>query len=115
MTSSRPDKTDNKRSDQTSEQGADPRREDHQDVTRAVELRQERRARWAREGERPIWKNMSMFGALGWLIVIPTLIGVFAGRWLDDKLGSGITITGALTFLGASLGFYLAWKRMNQE
>lgn len=92
-----------------------PRREDHAEMQQAIDLRKTRRDRWERDGERPVWKNLSMFGALGWLIVIPTLIGVFAGRWLDDKLGSGITVTGALTFLGACLGFYMAWRRMNQE
>lgn len=89
--------------------------EDHKEMEEAISLRKERRTLWEREGERPIWKNMSMIGALGWLIVVPTLIGVFVGRWLDDKLATGITVTGALTFLGACLGFYLAWKRMNQE
>lgn len=91
------------------------RDEDHREMEEAITRRKARRDLWEREGERPIWKNMSMIGALGWLIVVPTLIGVFLGRWLDDLLGTGITITGALTFLGACLGFYLAWKRMNQE
>ena len=80
----------------------------------AVERRQSRRDQWEREGERPLWKNLSMVGALGWLIVTPTLLGVFAGRWLDDRLDSGVTFSGGLTFMGACLGFYLAWKRMNE-
>lgn len=81
----------------------------------AVERRRTRRARWEKEGERPLWKNLSMVGALGWLVVTPTLLGVFAGRRLDERLGTGVTLSGALTFLGACLGFYLAWRRMNEE
>ena len=50
------------------------------DLQRAVKLREERSDRWRREGERSIWQNLSMIGALGWLIVVPILVGVFAGR-----------------------------------
>jgi ATP synthase protein I len=85
------------------------------ELQEAVRLREKRREAWEKQGERPLWKNLSMVGALGWLIVVPTLIGVFAGRWLDGSLGTGVTFSGALTFAGAALGFYLAWKRMNEE
>ncbi|TCP39970.1 AtpZ/AtpI family protein [Rhodovulum marinum] len=94
---------------------AEPDHDGRRDMQEAVRRRAERRATWEKEGERPLWKNMSMIGALGWLIVMPTLLGVFAGRWLDGMLGTGVTFSGALTFVGAGLGFYLAWKRMNQE
>jgi ATP synthase protein I len=93
----------------------EPNQEGRRMMEDAVERRQSRRDRWEREGERPLWKNLSMVGALGWLIVTPTLIGVFAGRWLDGRLDTGVTFSGALTFLGACLGFWLAWKRMNEE
>jgi ATP synthase protein I len=81
----------------------------------AVRLRKSRRDAWEKEGERPLWKMLSMVGALGWLIVMPILAGVFAGRWLDGVFGTGVTFSGALTFVGAVLGFVLAWRRMNQE
>jgi ATP synthase protein I len=80
---------------------------------RSVEKRAERRARWEREGERPLWQNLSMVGALGWLIVTPTLIGALIGRWLDQ--GQSVFWTGSLIFLGAALGFYLAWQRMQSD
>jgi len=84
-------------------------------LDRAVKTRQERRARWQREGERSISQNLAMIGALGWTIVTPTLIGIFAGRWLDDKLGSGIFWTLGLLVLGLALGCALAWKRIYRE
>ena len=37
--------------------------------SRAVRLREARRQRWEEEGERPLWRNLSMVGALGWLVV----------------------------------------------
>ena len=57
--------------------------ENHEQLDEAVRTRQERRARWQREGERSLGQNLAMIGALGWTIVMPTLIGIFAGRWLD--------------------------------
>lgn len=84
-------------------------------MKRAVQLRQERSRRWTEEGERPLWKNLSMVGALGWLIVAPTLLGVLAGRWLDDTFGTGILFTGALIFIGVVTGGALAWQRINSE
>jgi len=80
---------------------------------RSVEQRTERRERWEREGERPLWQNLSMVGALGWLIVTPTVLGVLIGRWLDH--GQGVFWTGSLIFIGAAIGFYLAWQRMQSD
>jgi ATP synthase protein I len=82
---------------------------------RSVEQRAERRARWQREGERPLWQNLSMIGALGWLIVTPTVLGALIGRWLDSITGRNVFWTGSLIFLGAVIGFYLAWQRIESE
>ena len=77
----------------------------------AVRTRREREARAG--GQRSFARNLAMIGALGWLIVTPTLVGLFAGRWLDRQLGGGITFSGALLFAGVALGGWLAWRRMN--
>jgi len=94
---------------------SEPNHEGRNELQDAVRLRQTRRERWEKAGERPLWRNLSLIGALGWLIVVPTLVGVFAGRWLDKQFGTGVTFSGALTFVGACLGFFLAWRRMNEE
>lgn len=93
----------------------EPNHEGRDEMRKAVDLRRSRRESWERHGERPLWKNLSMVGALGWLIVLPTVLGVFLGRWLDGLAGTAPTFSGALTFLGACLGFYLAWNRMNED
>ncbi len=84
-------------------------------LNEAVKLRRDRRERWRREGERSIGRNLAMIGALGWTIVTPTLVGIFAGRWLDRSLGSGIFWTLGLLFAGLTLGCSMAWKRMYRE
>jgi ATP synthase protein I len=85
---------------------------DQNGLYRSVEKRAERRARWEREGERPLWQNLSMIGSLGWLIVTPTILGALAGRWLDRTYGQGVFWTGSFIFIGAAIGFYLAWQKI---
>jgi ATP synthase protein I len=84
-------------------------------LDQAVRTRRERRARWEQEGERSLGQNLAMIGALGWMVVTPTLIGIFAGRWLDRQFGSGIFWTLGLLTAGLSLGCALAWRRMHRE
>lgn len=85
------------------------------DMRQAVRLRQDRRERLRKEGEQPFWQSLSIIGTLGWLIVTPTFLGVLAGRWLDKLFDTGVFFSGTLIFAGASLGFYLAWNRMNSK
>ena len=82
---------------------------------KAVKTRQERRARGQIEGERTIGQNIAMIGALGWTIVMPTLVGIFVGRWLDRELATGIFWTLGLLVLGLAAGCALAWNRMHRE
>ena len=80
---------------------------------RSVDENEDRHEHGEHEGERPLWQNLSMVGALGWLIVTPTVLGVLIGRWLDH--GQGVFWTGSLIFIGAAIGFYLAWQRMQSD
>jgi len=92
-----------------------PRNDRHDDMDRAIRLREERRERWTQEGERSIWQNVSMIGAIGWLVVTPTLLATLAGRWLDGVFKTGITFTAALIFVGVAFGSWLAWQRIRRE
>ncbi|HUZ74186.1 MAG TPA: AtpZ/AtpI family protein [Stellaceae bacterium] len=86
---------------------------DHPDhLDEAVRTRRERRARWEREGERSVGRNLAMIGILGWTIVTPTLLGIFAGRWLDRVFETGVFWTLGLLVAGLALGCTLAWKRI---
>ena len=91
------------------------RPENHHRLHKAVRTRRERRERWQREGERSIGQNLAMIGALGWTIVLPALIGIFTGRWLDRHFNAGIFWTLGLLVAGLALGCTLAWKRIHSE
>lgn len=80
----------------------------------SVARRAARRAFWMAHGERSLAQNLAMIGALGWLVITPTVAGVFAGRWLDHQFASGIFWTGALIVAGLALGCSLAWRRVQE-
>jgi ATP synthase protein I len=84
-------------------------------LLRQARLRRERHARFEREGERPISKNLALMGSLGWLIVIPALLGMGAGVWLDRTFHTGVLWSGALLVVGLSAGCWLAWQRIREE
>ena len=89
--------------------------DDREKLSDAVKIRQERCERWEREGERSIGQNLAMIGVLGWTIVLPTLLGLFAGRWLDRQFSLGIFWTLSLLVVGLTVGCALAWRRMHGE
>ena len=90
-------------------------RDNHERLAQAVRTRQARRDRWQREGERSLGQNLAMIGALGWAVVVPTLVGIFVGRWLDRHFDAGVFWTLGLLVAGLALGCSLAWKRMHSE
>ncbi len=81
----------------------------------AIRKRRERRERWQREGERTIGQNLAMIGALGWAVVIPTLLGVVIGHWLDKRMQSGIFCTACFLVIGLVIGCVLAWKQIQRS
>ena len=92
-----------------------PRPENHERLEQAVRRRQQRRELWQHEGERSLGQNLAMVDALGWTIVVPTLLGIFAGRWLDRTFHSGIFWTLGLLVAGLAAGCAFAWRRMHSE
>ena len=58
--------------------------------------------------------RLAQVGVLGWMIVIPALIGVVIGRWIDARTGGGIMVAAALMLLGVCLGFWSAWHWMHR-
>ena len=75
-------------------------------------LRGERHNKWLRDGDPNVAQRLAQIGVLGWMIVVPMLIGVFSGRWLDHRFGSGLFCTAPLLMLGTALGCWSAWKWM---
>ncbi|OSQ35407.1 AtpZ/AtpI family protein [Thalassospira mesophila] len=84
-------------------------------LVRETRLRRDRRERWQREGDMSIGRRLAQIGVLGWIIVIPTLAGLFAGHWIDARHGTGIFWTGPFLVAGLAVGGWTAWKWMNSR
>ncbi|WP_436644284.1 AtpZ/AtpI family protein [Microbaculum sp. FT89] len=59
--------------------------------------------------------RFGQIGILGWTIVVPTLVGLFAGRWLDRVFETGVFFSAPLLMLGAAFGFWSAWRWMHRQ
>jgi ATP synthase protein I len=81
----------------------------------AARQRRERREQWRREGEQSMMRFVGQIGVLGWIIVTPTLVGLFIGRWLDHRLGTGIFWSAPLLLIGVVIGFWSAWRWMHRQ
>lgn len=86
-----------------------------EDLLEEVKRHVEREQRWRREGEPSLLRQMAAVGVMGWIVVVPTLLGVLGGRWIDHRWDSGITATGALMVLGLAFGCWSAWRWMHKS
>jgi ATP synthase protein I len=90
-------------------------RDDDNHLLSSIRLRADREQRSQREGEPSFGGYLAQVGVLGWTIVVPTLLGVFLGRWLDRRLGTGIFWTGPLLIVGLTIGCWGAWRWMHRR
>ncbi len=88
----------------------DPPLEEQDPLIASVRLRGARQSRWLRDGEASVARRLAQIGVLGWISVIPMLITIFAGRWLDRRYDTGIFWTAPLLMLGTALGCWSAWR-----
>jgi len=61
------------------------------------------------------WRGLGLVGSVGWMVVLPALLGAFVGRSIDRRLGTGIFWTLSLLFLGLVLGCASTWRHVRQE
>jgi ATP synthase protein I len=62
-----------------------------------------------REKDQSLWFGLSIFGIVGWSVVIPTLIGIALGIWIDARWPSRFSWTLMLLFGGLICGCFNAW------
>lgn len=75
----------------------------------------ERDSRGREEPEPSLGSRLGQIGILGWAIVLPTLMGLALGRWLDRTFGTRVFFSAPLLMIGAAVGFWSAWKWMHRQ
>jgi ATP synthase protein I len=93
----------------------DSERDEPDGMAKSVRRERDRQRLWRAKGEPSVMRFVGQIGVLGWIIVTPTLIGVFLGRWLDHRFDSGVFWSAALLFVGVTIGFWSAWHWMHSE
>ncbi len=59
--------------------------------------------------------GLGFVGIVGWSVVVPTLLGAFAGRWLDAHFPARHSWTLTLLIVGLVLGAITAWQWMERQ
>ena len=83
-------------------------------LLQSVHRAQQRRSR-QREEDPSVMRFVGQIGVLGWIIVTPILIGLFIGRWIDLKFGTGIFWSAPLMLIGVTIGCWSAWQWMHRQ
>lgn len=75
-----------------------------------------RRDRDARDVPEPtLGARLGQIGILGWMVVIPTLLCLWFGHWLDRRFSTGVFFSAPLLMVGAAVGLWLAWRWMHRQ
>ena len=92
---------------------ADHRQKEKPEVTaemkKSVASKEALRIKASREKDQSLLLGLSIFGIVGWSVVIPTLIGIAAGIWIDSRWPSRFSWTLMLLFGGLICGCLNAW------
>jgi len=84
-------------------------------LARAAHRAVEREAEGRADPEPSLGARLGQIGVLGWTIIVPTLLCLFLGRWIDRTLGTGIFFSAPLLMAGAAVGFWSAWRWMHHQ
>lgn len=74
-----------------------------------------RRLRARRHREHSIWFGLGTFGMVGWSVVVPTLVGIGLGIWIDARWPGRFSWTLMLLIAGIALGCLNAWYWVARE
>ena len=83
------------------------------------EARVQRQSRRIEQGRREkgmsFWKYLGLIGSVGWAVVVPMLVGVFIGQYIDLKAGTDYIWTLGLLVFGLALGCFNAWRMVSRD
>jgi ATP synthase protein I len=66
----------------------------------------------SRRASQPLWRHLVHVGVLGWVFVLPVVLGAVLGRMLEHWTGRRGAALAAL-LLGVLVGMYAAWRELS--
>ncbi len=84
-------------------------------LSRAAREALQRKRRAELEPEPSLGSRLAQIGILGWTIVLPTLLGLVVGHWLDRHFATRVFFSAPLLMVGAAIGLWSAWKWMHRQ
>jgi ATP synthase protein I len=85
------------------------------DFPSEVEVREKRKLRARKKKTNDVWFGLGMFGMVGWAVAIPTVLGIFAGVWIDLTHPGSYSWTLMLLIIGLLVGCANAWFWINRQ
>jgi len=75
-----------------------------------VGVKAARKARAQRQEARTFWFGLGRLGLVGWSVVMPVLVGMGLGFWLDANHPASHSWMLLLMPIGLALGIFNAWR-----
>ena len=85
------------------------------ELSQKIAKKEKQKLKSLRQVKRSVWLGFGLFGIVGWSVVVPTLLGVASGVWLDENYPQTFSWTISLLFVGLVLGCLLAWHWVDKE
>ena len=83
--------------------------------SKAIGIQEKYKLRAQRGKARSIWLGLGMLGVIGWSVVVPALVGVGIGIWIDTHFVSRYSWTLMLLLIGVIVGCLNAWHWVANE
>jgi len=80
-----------------------------------VGSREKRKLKAEREAPFGAMYGMGLFGAVGWVVAVPTIIGIFVGVWIDLTWPGPRSWVLMLMLLGLASGCGSAWCWLTRQ
>ncbi len=80
-----------------------------------IAAKAKRKIKARRNRDRSVWIGLGMTGLIGWSVVVPTLIAVALGIWIDDRHPGSHSWTLTLLIIGLAIGCLNAWHWVAKE
>jgi ATP synthase protein I len=84
-------------------------------IKNKIRKKEIRKIRARKRRQNSIWFGLGMIGTLGWMVVLPIVLGIVIGIWLDELTNSQLPWTLILLLSGVFIGCFNAVRWIMQE